>query len=165
MGQENSKIQYSGEGPDFGKYLPGLKEAASKTEWVGGIVINFGTLDPLITIAVETTDDETASTGASNKIPQKYYSHILYAKSVDENGVSKTATVYLRQVTKEEATEYMSIRKPPIPPPQPNFKYPQPSPAKKNKQSDAPTEINVEEVIDISNAIDDAVAAVEETVQ
>lgn len=163
MGQENSKIQYSGEGVDFNKYLPGLKEAAGKTKWESGIVINFGTLDPLITIAVETTtSDESAHV---KKIPQKYYTHILFAReesggesrSTASAATTTTTTVYLRQVTKEEAAEYMSIRKPPPPPPQPNFKYPpRVNAGKRTTPSDR---IDVDDVIDINNAIDDAVAA------
>ena len=154
MGQENSKINYSGEGPQLSKYLPGLKEAASKIEWESGIVLNFGVLDPLITIAVETIADGKEA----RDIPKKYYSHILRMEHRMNDAAVITA-VYLRQVTKKEAEEYMSIRKPPVPPPQPNFKYPQPRPTKKGsgERSDKQSDEQLNEIHDITSAIDIAV--------
>lgn len=110
MGLDVSKIKYSGTGPDYEKYHRGLVEVARDNELTPGIVLRFGELGSLIVIAV---------TDSTSDVNSDYYTHILTATHSD-GSINK---IYLRHVTNEQAEEYMSIRKPPVPPPMPNFKY------------------------------------------
>lgn len=109
MGLDNSKIKYSGSGPNYEKYHKGLVNVSRQHELTPGIVLEF---DESAMIVIALTDGST-------EIPESVYTHIFIV-SHDDGSTNK---IYLRNVSNEQAAEYMSIRKPPNPPPLPNFKY------------------------------------------
>lgn len=116
MGAAFSKITYSGTGPNYDSYHRELTMVAGNNELVPGTIIRFEKLGAMIVIAIENNSID------EKKISEDYYSHILHAKHSD----GSVNNIYLKAVTNDDADEYMKIRKPPAPPPMPDFRYKMP---------------------------------------